>query len=85
MTPQFKWLLYSIILTILLNVALDAFAEEPITCEQIVESVTMDHKKQTSDLLSEIVTRCDKTQCEILEFEQDGEVIKIMCWKVQVI
>lgn len=85
MTPQFKWLMYSIILTILLNVALDVFAEEQITCERIVENVQVNYQKQIDELLTQIVTRCDTAHGEILEFEVEGKTVNIMCWKVQLL
>lgn len=85
MNNTVKWILISLVLTVLLNVSLNAFAEEQITCERIIENVTVNYEKQISDLLNEIVTRCDTAQGEVLEFEQDGKVVTIMCWKVQLL
>lgn len=87
MTPQFKWVLYSIIATILLNVAFNSFAEEPPkprTCGDVIKEVEEAYESHIMQMNSELLNRCDNAKGALVNFvSEDGDKITIMCWKVQ--
>lgn len=64
MTPQFKWLMYSIILTILLNLILGCSTAqpkpEPLMCDASVELAEQSCGNYIQNMIDDIVFECSQ-------------------------
>jgi hypothetical protein len=83
MSEVMKWVLISVVLTLALN-AKSIFAQEPVTCEQVIQQVELSYQEQLMKLNSSFLSQCSKKPGGLIKFQDEtGKIITVLCWKVQ--